>query len=68
MAKKIIPATHRMKTGMCIAVPVYVRALIEELAEKKAVTLPEIGRMAFEEYVERETAATLNPIDALRYE
>lgn len=56
MKKKIIPASQRVKTGMCISVPLHVRELVEALAEKKAVTMSEIGRMAFEEYVEREMA------------
>ena len=57
MPKKIIPANQRIKTGMCISVPIYVRELVEALAEKKAVSMSEIGRMAFEDYVERERAA-----------
>jgi hypothetical protein len=57
MAKKSIPATHRMKTGICISVPVYVRVMVEELAATKAVTLSEIWRAAIEDYAERENAA-----------
>jgi hypothetical protein len=56
MAKKIVPANQRIKTGMCVSVPVYVREQVEALAQRKAVTLSEIGRLAFEAYVEREKA------------
>jgi hypothetical protein len=56
MPKKIIPVNHRLKTLMSISVPLYVRELVEELAEQKAVSMSEIGRRAFERYAEKEMA------------
>lgn len=55
MPKKVLPS-DRKTVPLIVMVPVRVREAVEELARTKRVSLSEIGRQAFTQYVEKKAS------------